>query len=236
MAVVRGLIRRLRMLVLGDVYRRLEELEYNSFNRRFYAIEQAAEYLVGAQVPGDYLEFGVYQGRTFSHACKLMGPLFEEMRFVAFDSFDGLPTPRGIDAQDGYTSRFHRGEFRCSKTEFFTHLKSRRVDVSRVTAIEGWFDQSLTEATRTAEGLKHAACVWIDCDLYESTVPVLQFITPMLSAGAVLLFDDWHCFRNHPDFGQQRATREWLTAHPTMKLAELFSFGSHGVAFTVVQC
>ena len=112
MALFERLIRRLRTVLLADVQHRLEQVEYNAFNRRFYAVEQAAEYLVGAQVAGDYFEFGVYRGRTFAHACKLMGPLFPGVRFVACDSFEGLPQPKGLDAKDGYTSHFFEGQFR----------------------------------------------------------------------------------------------------------------------------
>lgn len=230
------LLQRIGRLLLGDVYRRLDQVEYNAFNRRFYAVEQAAEYLVGAQIPGDYFEFGVYQGRTFAHACKLMGTLFPGIRFVACDSFEGLPPPQGLDAKDGYTSHFYQGQFSCTKDEFLGNLKREGVDLARVVTIEGWFDRSLTDSTRATHGLQRIAGAWIDCDLYESTIPVLEFITPMLSVGSVLLFDDWRCFRNHPDFGQQRALREWLAANQKFKLAELFSFGWNGLAFTVLEC
>lgn len=227
------ILRRLRAALLADVYRRLERVEYHAVNRRFYAVDQVAEYLIGAQVPGDYLEFGVYKGATFAHACKLMAPLFPSMRFVACDSFRGLPEPKGLDAVDGYSSHFHERQFQCSKDEFFANLRAEGIEVARVIAIEGWFNQTLNDGTRAEHRLERAAFVWIDCDLYESTVPVLRFITPMLSVGSVILFDDWRCFRNLPDFGQQRAVREWLEAKPGLKLAELLSFGWNGAAFTV---
>ena len=70
--IIRNTIRR---LFFNDIYKRLERIEYQSFNRRFYAIEQVAEYLVGARIPGYYVEFGVSQGTTFIHAWKLMSPL-----------------------------------------------------------------------------------------------------------------------------------------------------------------
>ena len=103
-------------LLLRGVYNRIRQLEYRSFNRRFYAIEQTAEYLVGAQISGDYCEFGVYQGGTFTHAAQQMAPLFPDMRFVAFDSFEGLPHPKGVDADSGYTSHFYEQQFACSES------------------------------------------------------------------------------------------------------------------------
>jgi hypothetical protein len=234
--VTARLRREFQRWLVPDIYERLARVEYHGFNRRFYAVEQVAEYLIGAQVPGDYLEFGVYKGSTFAHAYKLMGNLFPHMRFVACDSFEGLPAPRGIDAAGGYTSHFHERQFACSKDEFLENQRRQGVDLARVITIEGWFEQTLTDSVRSAHRLDRLAFAWIDCDLYESTVPVLKFITPMLSVGAVVLFDDWRCYRNLPEFGQQRAVREWLEANPSIQLAELMPFGWNGQVFTVRSC
>lgn len=219
---------------LAEVRARLDTLEYRSFNRRFYAIEQCAEYLVGAQVKGDYLEFGVYLGNTFSHAYKWMSPVNADMKFFAFDSFEGLPKPQGIDIEAGYSSHFTEKQFACSQSDFESNILKNGVDTRKVTAIKGWFNETL--AGSTTYGIEKIAVAWIDCDLYESTVPVLQFITPHLSVGSVIIFDDWRCYRNHPDFGEQRACREWLEKNRQIQLTELYSFGWNGIAFTVTAC
>lgn len=226
----------LRRFLLPDVYARLNTLEYRSFNRRFYAIEQCAEYLIGAQLDGDYLEFGVYQGDTFSHAYQWMAPYFKNMQFIAFDSFEGLPKPQGIDSVEGYASNFHETAFFCSQEEFMRRILSKGVDLKRVKIVPGWFDKTLLPEYVTDFHLKNIAVTWIDCDLYESTVPILKFITPYLAVGSVIIFDDWRCYRNHPDFGEQRACREWLESNRNIQLSELFSFGWNGIAFTVVRC
>lgn len=225
-------------LFLRDLYNRIGQAEYRSFNRRFYAIEQVTEYLIGAQVPGDYLEFGVYQGTTFIHAYKFMSSHFEDMKFVAFDSFEGLPAPKGIDILEGYTSHFGEGQFACSEEEFLANLQEANVEMEKVVVVKGWFDEALKpESVRdSAMDIDKVAAAWIDCDLYESTVPVLRFLTTRISVGSAILFDDWRCFRNLPNFGQQLACREWLDANPQIKLRDLFSFGWHGQAFTVSSC
>jgi O-methyltransferase len=234
--LTRRLLRRIGQTVFADVYSRLETLEYRSFNRRFYAIEQCAEYLVGAQIEGDYLEFGVYKGDTFSHAYKWISPHFKEMKFFAFDSFEGLPKPQGIDIADGYSSHFDEAQFACSQEEFMNNICSKGVDLSRVKIVKGWFDKTLSNEKAIECRVNKIAVAWIDCDLYESTIPVLKFITAHLSVGSVIIFDDWRCYRNHPDFGEQRACKEWLVSNPKIILAELYSFGWNGIAFTVVSC
>jgi hypothetical protein len=222
----------IRELYLKDVYDKLAQLEYRSFNRRFYAIEQVTEYLIGAQVPGDYLEFGVYQGTTFIHAYRWMSNYFKEMKFFAFDSFEGLPSPSGIDRPNGYSSNFIQGQFACSEEEFIKNLVNSDVDLSRVRAIKGWFKETLTRPKVENYGIDKIAVAWVDCDLYESTVPVLEFITPHLTTGSVIVFDDWRCFRNSPDFGEKKACKEWLSRNKHIDLHELMSFGWNGMIFT----
>jgi hypothetical protein len=223
-------------LLLRGVYNRIRQLEYRSFNRRFYAIEQIAEYLIGAQVPGDYCEFGVYQGTTFIHAYRMMSPHFETMRFAAFDSFRGLPPPRGVDALKGYTSHFYEGQFESSQRALARRLKRAGIDLAKVTIVEGWFDTTLAPERAAGYPVDQIAVAWIDCDLYESTVPVLEYLTPRLAVGSVVVFDDWRCYRNRPDLGEQRACREWLSSHPKLQLRELLSFGWNGIVFTVAAC
>lgn len=47
--------------------------------------------------------------------------------------------------------------------------------------------------------------VWIDCDLYESTVPVLEWPSDKLVDCAVICFDDWFTFSGEPDKGEQKS-------------------------------
>ncbi|MDQ3820570.1 MAG: TylF/MycF family methyltransferase [Acidobacteriota bacterium] len=231
--MTRRLVSKVYRKLFKPLYDRVEEAEDRVLNRRILAIDETLDYLVGAQVPGDYVEFGVYKGRTFAHACKRMPYFFPEMRFFAFDSFEGLPEPKGLDAEDGFTSHFYEGQFACSQEEFIKNLKHYGADLDKVSIVKGWFDQTLDPNRVESYGLDKIAVAWVDCDLYESTIPVLKFLTSRVSVGSVILFDDWRCFRNDPDFGEQRACREWLAENPHIKLRELFSFGWHGIAFTV---
>lgn len=212
---------------------RVSKLEQRTHNFRSYAIELAADYLVGAQVEGDYCEFGVYKGDTFSHMVRYH-ELFSTMQFFAVDSFEGLPAPRGIDNENGYTSNFHEAEFAVSEESFLENVKKvGQVPMDRVTTIKGWFDQTLNEKTAAEKKLTKIACAWIDCDFYESTVPVLNFITDKISIGSLLIFDDWKVYRNLPDKGQQLACCEWLERNPGLALSQLYDISHHGRAFTV---
>ena len=78
------------------------------------------------------------------------------------------------------------------------------------TLIEGFYNESLyEESTIEILGDTKAALVHIDCDLYSSAIPCLDFIAPRLVDGAILMFDDWFCYRGREDKGVRRAFNEW---------------------------
>jgi len=224
----------------AEITQRMMALEKRVFghNRhRWDAVEKAADYFMGAQVPGDYAEFGVYRGETFVHACQIMAPRFEDMHFWAFDSFEGLPQPQdGLDRHDGYSGGFFKGQFACSQSGFRENLEAGKVDLSRVSLVPGWYSETLRQDHAVSAKLQKIAFAWVDCDLYESTVPVLNFMTNRLSVGTIILFDDWRCFRNLSEYGQQKACLEWLEQNPQIKLLPMFDFGYHGFGFSVAAC
>jgi hypothetical protein len=106
--------------------------------------------------------------------------------------------------------------------------ETRKIPAERLTVTGGLFDVSLPRADR-----HRIAVAWVDCDLYESTVPVLDFLTTQLQDGAVLVFDDWFCFHGRPDRGEQRACREWLDANPEISLVPYRDFHWAGRSFLV---
>ena len=87
---------------------KIAQVRVETLNRRYLAIQEIADYLTGAQINGDYIEFGVFKGNTFAYACNRFSNLFPGMKFVACDSFEGLPDITGIDKTDGYSSNFSK--------------------------------------------------------------------------------------------------------------------------------
>ncbi|MBB6485565.1 TylF/MycF/NovP-related O-methyltransferase [Rhizobium lusitanum] len=225
-----------QMEALASRVSHLEDRLLSYYKNRFDVVDKLADYLVGTEIEGDYLEFGVYLGTTFGYTYRTMASLFPKMRFVALDSFEGLPEPKGLDKVGNYTSGFYAGQFACDIADFERNLRTAGADMTRISMIKGWFDESLKPGSGKTGDVGKVAAAWIDCDLYESTIPVLDFLVGRLSVGSVILFDDWRCYRNLADYGQQRACREWLERNPQIKLNQFVDFGFHGQAFTVAAC
>jgi hypothetical protein len=189
-------------------------------------INMAFGYVSNNKISGDYAEFGVFKGHTTIEAWKgAHRHGLNDMHFRLFDSFEGLPYVKGHDSN----GPFETGEFRCSRKDFESNLKRFGVDLDRVEITDGFFDQTLRDSTSSLK----IAVAWIDCDLYESTVPVLNWLTDKLVDGAVICFDDWYTFSGRPDKGEQRACAEWLEANPKLRLLPYREFHWAGKAFLV---
>ena len=179
---------------------------------------------------GDYLEFGVFRGATFAHAFLRAHKKMPWMRYWAFDSFQGLPEISGLDTGGEFTA----GQFACDEQTFRRNLNRKGVDMDRVVIVPGWFEDTLTPELKQEHSLTVASIVYIDADLYESTVPVLQFLTNLVTTGTVIMFDDWFCFRGDPARGVQRAWHEWLEENPAFSAHDYHLFGPFGKSFMMV--
>lgn len=195
-------------------------------------LKTAMDFVAHSRVEGDYLEFGVYRGKTFVAAFYFAQHNdLKSMKFYAFDSFKGLPRITGIDA-NGFR-HFSNGQYSCSVDGFKKIISRKGVDLAKVEIVSGWFDKVLNEETKKNLPLEKASIIWIDCNLYESTVPVLNFITDYLQDGTLIIFDDWFCFRGNPDRGERKAFGEWLEKNPSIKATEYRKFGSFGNSFII---
>ena len=192
-------------------------------------LDVAMQFATMCGIEGDYLEFGVFEGDSFVAAFHLARKYqLPNMRFYAFDSFEGLPQSTGIDATD--QPGLAKGALSSGGVERFRSIISRRgVDLRKVDLIPGFYQDSLKRKLP----IKSAAIVYIDCDLYASTKPVLEFIGDYLQDGTILIFDDWFLFKGRPDRGEQRAFREWLAASGRFRASEFRKFGWHGNSFIV---
>ena len=194
-------------------------------------LKLALTYIRDEKISGHYAEFGVARGTTFIAAYHMSKKLGSKIgHFHAFDSFQGFPEPRGVDA---INQRFRRGEASFPAIMFETAMSKRSVNPKEVSIYPGWFSDTLTPELRTsflAAG-RQIAVAWIDCDMYQSTKEVLDFAAPLLADGCVVVFDDWLSYKGDPDKGEQRAAREFLDRNDGFRLIPFARFGIVGESF-----
>ena len=219
--------------ILGSelALRLFEVIDRRSENRvtEFGVLAQAFEFCKINQIQGDYFEFGVWRGKTFSYARTLArrygyGPL----TYHAFDSFQGLPNVNRSDLEI-----WHEGQFTCSKGEFQRILEKKGFGRDEYEIVEGFYNDSLNDqlvARLNTKGTK-ASVVYIDCDLYESTVDVLNFLPNFLQDGTILCFDDFFNYRGRKDMGVQKAFSEVRESLPELSFTEFFAYSPLGMSF-----
>lgn len=187
-------------------------------------INMAFGYCANNKIKGDYAEFGIFKGHTTIEAWKAAHRHgLSDMNFWLFDSFEGLPEVTGNDSG----GPFETGEFSFGRKDFERNLRQNNVDFRRVNIVPGFFDKTLSELKTD----RVFSVIWIDCDLYESTVPVLEWLTDKVVDGAVVCFDDWFTFSGKPDKGEQKAVAEWLAKNPHISLMPYRDFHWAGKAF-----
>lgn len=119
---------------------------------------------------GTILEFGVATGRTLNHFARLL----PSHTVHGFDGFVGLP--------EDWTSRMRKGFFARSS------LPSVRDNCQLWV---GWFDATLPGFCKTVQKDKPIALLHVDCDLYSSTVTVLDNLKKNIVPGTVIVFDEY---------------------------------------------
>ena len=206
---------------------------------RIGALDRAFEFIYKSETIGDYYEFGVFQGVSIARALKSdmrwrkrTGRAYVD-KFFGFDSFKGLPQFTAGDNLEGY-GVFHPGQFGDTQPKkVLEKIASEGMPADRVTLIQGFFSETLgAETTHHLLSNSKVAIAHIDCDLYSSALECLDFLDGRLADGAVILFDDWFCYRGRPDRGVHKAFDEWCAKRNYM-VSDYFTYSWAGRAFMV---
>ena len=141
------------------------------------------------RVPGDLIECGVWRGGTtvlMRGFLKAFG-IADRAVWVA-DSFAGLPGP-SLPQDEGNDMSAVKYPMLAISLETVRDLFAR-YDLldGQVRFLPGWFKDTLPRAP-----IERLALLRIDGDLYESTRDALSALYPKLSAGGVVIVDDYHC-------------------------------------------
>ena len=189
-----------------------DEIRYNQQVRQGEKLKffrQVFDFLKENEIAGDYHEFGCHRARTFRMALtEARRKNLDDMAFWAFDSFAGLPAPETETSVGKWT----QGALATSEQEFLRLIGEHGIYTDKVRTVKGLYGDSLTPALKQqfASHGRKIALANIDCDLYESAVPVFDFIEPLLQAGSVLYIDDLFVGnRGNPGRGLAKAFVEY---------------------------
>ena len=127
---------------------------------------------------GIIAEFGVKSGKTINELANK--PALKNKLIYGFDSFEGLPENwSGTRAKKGQLSN----NGKLPKT------------AKNVKLYKGWFADILPDFVAKLE--ENAILLHIDCDLYSSTITILESFKNKIIPGTVIIFDE---FFNYPNW------------------------------------
>lgn len=133
-----------------------------------------------------YCEFGVHHGKSIVDFYSLYDKYELPKFFYGFDSFEGLPK-EDIDKN----SPWKTGQFSVNGV-IHEELK-KRPDIN---LIPGWYNETLNKSSVSKFDGKKIGIAHIDCDIYTSTIEVLEFLiqNELLCDGSLIVYDDWGAF------------------------------------------
>ena len=157
---------------------------------RYGTIALAIHTIKNEKIKGHFAELGVFQVNT----SKIIHQLAPEKRLYLFDTFEGFPVE--FLENKGDSNRF-------KNTELET-VKKNIGDLNNIFIQKGTFPE-------TTNGLESEtfAFVYLDADLYKSTLEGLKFFYPRISKGGYLIIHDY----NNPqesNAGVMRAVKEFM--------------------------
>ena len=204
---------RLISITGNDEWTKQDEIISNQIKRqeaKHYFFYQAFEFITENSIEGDYHEFGCHRCRTFRMAMLEASKHFLEKKinFYAYDSFQGLPK---VEQDHEFGSRWDEGSLSTSSEKFKSLIIESGFRLDNVKLIEGFYDESLPKIKheKLYSGRK-ASFINIDCDLYESAVPVFSHINKLVQEGTILYIDDYFAgYKGNPLKGVSKALKEW---------------------------
>ncbi len=173
---------------------------------RGYAVYQAVHHILDRDLPGDFVECGVWKGGT----CMLMALALKE-RAVSdrniwlYDTFEGMtePGPEDRIASSGQavSERWQEGWWAVGMEEVRRNLLSTGFPEEKIRLVPGDVCKTLSETAP-----QEISLLRLDTDWYESTRAELEVLYPRLVGRGVLIIDDYGHFS-----GSRQAVDEYFT-------------------------
>jgi O-methyltransferase len=172
--------------------------------KRLDNLRQCVERVLGEDIPGDFLEAGVWRGGASLYARALLMIYGATDRTIWLaDSFAGMPVPTDRDTAADNKDLSRQSFLAVSDDQVRENF--RRLDLwdeKQVRLLKGWFKDTLPSAP-----VDRLAILRLDGDHYSSTMDTLSALYDKVSPGGFVIADDYHTWK-----GCQQAVDEFRAA------------------------
>ena len=177
--------------------------------RRLENIQHCIESVISENIPGDFIETGVWRGGAtiFMRAVLKAYDVIDRVVWVA-DSFEGCPAPDpGKYPEDKNDTLFTSRELAIPLEKVKENFSLYGLLDDQVKFLKGWFKDTLPGAP-----IGKLSLIRLDGDMYGSTIDALSNLYPRLSVGGYVIVDDYGametCRKAVADFREKHGIRD----------------------------
>lgn len=176
---------------------------------RVVTLADAVEYVVRREIPGDFVECGVWLGGSTMVIAKTLLRLgVRDRRIWLYDTFGAMPLPD--DADTDFAGRLIRQPSAVPHGAYLPWVRENMESTGYPPASISYVC-GLVEETIPATVPEEIALLRLDTDWYSSTAHELVHLYPLLPTGGVLIIDDYGHFT-----GARRAVDEYFAEAPIL--------------------
>lgn len=185
--------------------------------QRIEAVISATRHVVNHDIPGAFVESGVWMGGSIMAAARTLVEMGATDRdLYLYDTFEGLPAPGEHDGIAGATQSATEIYADLNATSGDTPYLEAPIDVVRANvALTGYPTNrihtiaGLVEDTIPNTAPDQVAFLRLDTDWYSSTKAEMETLFPRLAPHGILIIDDY----GYLD-GARKAVDEYLASYP----------------------
>lgn len=185
---------------------------------RMFALYQAVRYVIAAEIPGDFVECGVWRGGSSMMAALAATEAGDPRQMWLYDTYEGMTPPSDRD-------RNSLGKMATEVLDVSAREPGARntwayatiEDVKANMTTTGYpasllrYVKGPVEQTIPAQAPDRISLLRLDTDWYESTKHELEHLWPRLAPGGVLIIDDYGHWE-----GARQAVDEYFLDRPIL--------------------
>ena len=182
-------------------------------NGRLFGLIEAVKYVIKHNIPGDFVECGVWKGGSMMAIAETLIQLgITDRQLYLYDTFEGMtaPTENDIDSLNRTADRQLKENFYSKETnivwaysgldEVKNNMSVINYPTQNIHYVKGDILKTIPETISST-----IALLRLDTDWYESTKHEMIHLFPLLQRNGVLIIDDYGFWR-----GSRKAIDEYV--------------------------
>ncbi|RPG63249.1 MAG: hypothetical protein CBD98_001030 [Flavobacteriaceae bacterium TMED238] len=211
-------LKKIQIRILSFLIRNISG-DYYDATSKYYVINNIWNNIKLDSIEGDYIEFGIFKGKSLFHSFSTAkkNKIIHNRIFWGLDSFEGFPT----ENHSFYTSKNFDVSYEKVIKQF---SKYENIKIKK-----GYFSQSLNN--KNISEINKIAFAFVDCDIYESSLDVFDFLKKRMTNGGFIMIDDYTSIDNNGN----TISKSFLSNFEINKNVYVFGYYSNGVIYRYID-